>query len=647
MKKRIAGVFLLAVSMLGAETVIEMEPINVTAQYEATGVRESHKSMTVITSEEIVRNGASNLADALKLIPEIDIRDWTGTGKTTTIDIRGQGETAASNILVTIDGAPISPVDISGNDLNTIPVEKIDRIEVRYGAGGVLYGDRAVGGVVNIITKKESDRGLIGSFKVESGSFKTGKIAGDVTINSKKYTFGIQMIKNTTDGYRNHSKAEGTYMGMLYGLKLDSNSTLMFSAGERDDKIQMPGALYSDEMKNDRSQALYNHYNPDYSVTRKTETKAESDTNEKNYVLTYRYSGKNGALYNVLSYNDKKVDSVSSPAWEWSSESTLVRNNLKIDHKLWFNNITAGVDYQSGRTKSGTDMIMKETLGSYWYDKINMFGDRLTLNFGSRSEEIKMYFADSVEKEFDKILREYGVSYKYSNFGNVFAGYGEGYRVPATDECFEFDPITYAKKISSTIKPQMNNTIQMGIKDGNSYFTVKGVVYIDKAKDEIYYNPYTGANTNMVGENERKGLELSAEQYIGESIVLSQYVNFKETEITEGDFKGKSIPGVENRKAGGSITWSYTEKGRVAVKAEYMGDRYPISDFKNKTKKEGAYTKVDLNISHKIGMGDLVFGLSNILNEKYYECFVLDYMGKTAYYPAPGRGVKAGYTFSF
>ena len=71
-----------------------------------------------------------------------------------TIDLRGFGDTANSNTLILLDGQRLNPIDSGSISWSTIPLANIERIEIIRGAGTVLYGDRATGGVINIITDK-------------------------------------------------------------------------------------------------------------------------------------------------------------------------------------------------------------------------------------------------------------------------------------------------------------------------------------------------------------------------------------------------------------------------------------------------------------------------------------------------------------
>jgi len=82
------------------------------------------------------------------------VNDWTGTGKTVTLDMRGFGEGGPLNTLVLVDGRRVTQVDLAGTDWSQIPIEDVVKIEIVRGSGSILYGDNATAGTINIITKK-------------------------------------------------------------------------------------------------------------------------------------------------------------------------------------------------------------------------------------------------------------------------------------------------------------------------------------------------------------------------------------------------------------------------------------------------------------------------------------------------------------
>src|SRR4051812_37384365 len=137
-------------------------------------------STTVITAEDIERSPTQTLPDILSREPGIQVQNLFGgvNGSYSQVDMRGFGAASASNTLYLVNGRRVNDLDQRGIDLASIPRESIERIEITRGNSGVvLYGDGAVGGVINIITKngvgvKPGGRidGAFGSFGYREGN---------------------------------------------------------------------------------------------------------------------------------------------------------------------------------------------------------------------------------------------------------------------------------------------------------------------------------------------------------------------------------------------------------------------------------------------------------------------------------------------
>ena len=136
------------------EVAVELKEVVVTATRDWEEERKVPYNVSVITEADIRRSNAQNVADVLRTVAGVFVSDWTANRKSVTVDIRGFGEAGPSNSLVLVDGRRVNQIDLSGTDWTQIPLDQVERIEVIRGGGNVLYGDNAVGGVVNIITKK-------------------------------------------------------------------------------------------------------------------------------------------------------------------------------------------------------------------------------------------------------------------------------------------------------------------------------------------------------------------------------------------------------------------------------------------------------------------------------------------------------------
>jgi len=140
-----------------AEGAIVLEQIVVTASSVATNVKDAPASISVIGQDQLQQKGAPDITEALRTVPGLNV--GFGSDGTRGISMRGMG---SGYTLILIDGkrvgAGLTTMRHYNGDLDWVPVDAIDRIEVVRGPMSTLYGSDALGGVVNIITKKSGDK---------------------------------------------------------------------------------------------------------------------------------------------------------------------------------------------------------------------------------------------------------------------------------------------------------------------------------------------------------------------------------------------------------------------------------------------------------------------------------------------------------
>lgn len=198
-KIRSSFAILLAVTLPVATTAQEIQPkdtIIVTATRTEIPVSDAIVPVTVITREQIEQSLATDLAELVRFEAGIDIGRSGGPGQTTSIFLRG---TESNHTLVLIDGVRMNPGTIGGAAIQNIAPEIIDRIEIVKGARSALFGTDAIGGVINIITKRSTHTYAEGS--VGGGSFNTQSgfaAAGSLNNNGE---FGVSFNWQNTDGF--------------------------------------------------------------------------------------------------------------------------------------------------------------------------------------------------------------------------------------------------------------------------------------------------------------------------------------------------------------------------------------------------------------------------------------------------------------
>ncbi len=221
----IALVALLSVSSLSfAADVSPGETIIVTATRTPIPLSDATVPVTVITREDIELSLASDLSELLRFEAGIDIGRNGGPGQATSIFLRG---TESNHTLVLIDGVRMNPSTIGGAAIQNVAPEVIERIEIVKGARSALFGTDAIGGVINIITRR-ADRAYFegglggGSFASQSGHVSGGNRNDDSE-------FGLNLNWQTTEGYAprmdsNIARGYDNVSANFYGAKrFDAN----------------------------------------------------------------------------------------------------------------------------------------------------------------------------------------------------------------------------------------------------------------------------------------------------------------------------------------------------------------------------------------------------------------------------------------
>jgi hemoglobin/transferrin/lactoferrin receptor protein len=170
-----------------------MAPVMVTSTLTEMELKEVPLSVAVVTSEEIFRSAGATVGEVLRDVPGVEIFDG-GMAGMSRVSIRGE----SSRTLVLVDGQRISEQKAMSGAPMLISKADIERIEVVKGPGSTLYGSEAIGGVVNIITKKAAKDGLHVSV---GGSYHSGHngAAADISVSGKEGPFSYYASVMTQD----------------------------------------------------------------------------------------------------------------------------------------------------------------------------------------------------------------------------------------------------------------------------------------------------------------------------------------------------------------------------------------------------------------------------------------------------------------
>ncbi|MGH8609886.1 MAG: TonB-dependent vitamin B12 receptor [Gammaproteobacteria bacterium] len=184
-------------SVTAAEPAMELTPLIVTATRTAQTMDQTLASVTVITREEIERRQVQSVQDVLRGVPGLGVANSGGLGKLTSVFLRG---TDSDHVLVLIDGLRVASASAGIAAFEDFPVDQIERIEIVRGPRASLYGSDAIGGVIQIFTRKGGGP-LTPSFSAGGGSHETYKISGGLSGGGERGWFNLSASHIDTDGF--------------------------------------------------------------------------------------------------------------------------------------------------------------------------------------------------------------------------------------------------------------------------------------------------------------------------------------------------------------------------------------------------------------------------------------------------------------
>ncbi len=182
--------------LLQAADIAPGDTIIVTATRTEIPLRDATVPVTVITREDIELSLATDLAELLRFEADIDIGRSGGPGQSTSLFLRG---TESNHTLVLIDGVRMNPGTIGGAAIQNIAPELIERVEIVKGARSALFGTDAIGGVINIITRRVDEGYVEGSLGAGSFDSRSGQVSGGN--RNERGELGVSLNWQQTDGY--------------------------------------------------------------------------------------------------------------------------------------------------------------------------------------------------------------------------------------------------------------------------------------------------------------------------------------------------------------------------------------------------------------------------------------------------------------
>ncbi len=498
---------LFSVSQMNFSTdTIKIDEVVVTGTHVKVSRNSVPMAVSVVNREQIEESDESAILPILNgRVPGLFVteRGVTGfgvaQGSAGQISIRGIGGNPTTGVLMLIDGHP-QFMGIMGHPLpDSYVASDVERVEVIRGPASILYGSNAMGGVINIITKKQTQDGVHGNARLSYGSYNTQKYMGAVGFKKDKFSVFVSANHDQTDGHREHSefKINNGYLKVGYNFNEHFYASTDVSHAKFDAADPGPDTLNAS--LGERIDIFRGYWA---------------------FTLKNEFEKASGAI--KLFYNFGEHDITDG----FHSTDHNYGINLYESLQLFEgNSITVGVDYmnygglaENIKAMAGNGIIFADTtiseVGTYAFMQ-HTFAEKLTMNAGLRFQNNSVYGNEWIPSA--------GFAYKMGKLTTLKGNVSKGFRSPTMRELFMWNP-------NPKLSPETIFSYEMGVSKTFFQNKMSGelTLYAVNGDNLIINVPMQGYMNS--GEVSNKGVEIAINAEPTKNLRLNatySYINMK------------------------------------------------------------------------------------------------------------------------
>ncbi len=577
-------------------TTAQLGEIVVTATRLEESVEDVAQDVTVITANEIKKHSYETVSDILNDVMGVKIKEYGNRGNSSSISIRAS---TAEQVLILIDGKRLNKPSSGQFDLNDIPVpvENIERIEILRGASSALYGADAMGGVINIITKRPDKP--INKARIQYGRFDTKNLLFTTSRKLDDFGYSFTLEREDSHGYRPDTDYELWNLNgkLTYDLSKNVNAVLNIDYGHKE--LGSPGStgwptpearqwnengLYGITLNAKNSKFnIYSHYN---RIHYKNPSSFEDDTH-KNYIR-----GVDGQT--SFSLGEINLFTVGAEILEEKLHSTAVGNKKR------------------------------RRFGTFLQDEL-FFTDSFIVTAGIRYDDYDTG---------NRITPRVSVLYRLFPETTLRASAGKGYRVPTFNELYW--PDTGWAAGNPSLKPEKSSEYEVSVEQRiNKNIKTKVVGFYKKVNDLIVWQEVSSRKWMPVniGRARIRGIEVETSVNLEPFELMLNYT-YQDPRDLEKD---QIITDRQRHNLNAGVTYSNSKGLSATLDGSY------VSNYTTETGNHKCYFILNTKISKTITLAEGIKGTfyvkgKNILDREYEV---------TKGYPLPGHQWMAGVTVEF
>lgn len=608
--------------------VFDLGEIVVTATRVERPLKEITGSVTVIDTGEIAEKGEITALEVLRGLPGLDVVQSGGPGATTSVFLRGAN---SGHTLVLIDGARVNSPTTGGFNFANLTVDNIEQIEIIRGPQSTLYGSAAIGGVINIITKRGvgSPRGELSA---EAGSLASRRVSLATSGRVEPFDYSFSISRFDTEGISRAAVGveddgyENTSLSARLGFPVFADAELDFALRYTDARTDLDGwgAGPADDLNyTSDTESLVFSANFNQSLAEEWNHKINVSISDES--LKYKDPDTQG--------HNSRIDTRISTA-NWQHEISLANASSLIAGIEWEEQEGASKGMPWSTAPAEFVKRFDESItnwGYYLQHQLNL-KEKFFLTTGIRIEDHETFGSD--------VNYQVGVAYLFPEAPLKLRGnWGTGFSAPTLNDLFWYEDWGWGMGMfgNPNLKPEESTGYDLGIDFWGERFHLGATYFHDDIENLIAW-PEVAPGTwryeaRNINEAKTEGVELEVSFLPLDNLRLT--ANYTYTD-TEDKGTGNELARRPQDKFGISFNYRPKEKANLNLHINHIGDRW--DDGKNE-KRLARYTRVDLAASYDWTENFQIFLRGeNIFDENYEEA---------KGFGTPGASVFAGVRTTF
>lgn len=679
MKNAVTSALLLWAASANAQDTTrprQLEPVVVTSERNQSRLNSSTAAVSRLSQAQLARMPHATLADLLRAVPGVTAVDLDGAGFDPALMIRGfYGGGEAEYVIVLVDGQPVSQLQTGLIAWDALPpLAAIEAIEVVRGGASSLYGDAAIGGVINVLTSRQQPAASgKATWMVAGGSSETIRAQADLWRRSS----GLTGALDYTGGYRHH--AERTAARLLATTTVrngpDRSGTLSLRSHWR--SFDEPGPLLETLAADNRrgSDPLFRF----------------DHTSDKDLALVWSTHGPVGrakrlTMTNTASGELRAVDAIRTlalaPGFGDTKERVAKNARFQGSMQLNWSSFVVGIEAGGGWLRSryyryaepgpadpgatgargelDTQGNGRRATGALYAQVTKPLADGLRVTIGARGDLLVDRFQSKQPPETENTAThaafspKAGLNFRYfkgsSGSGNLYLSAGRSFKAPTLDQLYDqrnipvpFPPFQIQTS-NPELEPQHGWNVEAGLYHGGQLGrSVSGTatlsLYQMWMRDELDFDVASFRYVN-VGRSRHRGLEAGFHLEEGRATAFASYA-WQEALAQSGANAGKRLKAIPRQVLTGGAALEPWRGWEVSVNLSHIHDRF--LDDANSVPLAN-YTRVDAQLSARLlGLRGYV-AVRNLFDSRYNSSGFPDPAGtgQAYFYPGSGRMIEVG-----